>query len=239
MQTVRSRDKISRYLATDAHTLDRFEREGRKLGEKELPVSESEDLTKFENDEINSASILWNKFQSELHDLKRQAENEIKSLSHRISVTIPSNERDANEACDAEISKIEAELGPSSANYSDNQTQLDQVRSDLKSVKATLNNRELQTNFEGVYFPFMFVLAFAEVWVNSRSFELFFESNSLVSLLLASAVGAMLVFFAHITGVSIKRALPESAKSSRLKTTFSMLFLNSLVAIFILYLGKM
>ena len=82
MQTVRSRDKISRYLATDAHTLDRFEREGRKLGEKELPVSESEDLSKFENDEINSASILWNKFQSELHDLKRQAENEIKRDSY-------------------------------------------------------------------------------------------------------------------------------------------------------------
>ena len=85
----------------------------------------------------------------------------------------------------------------------------------------------------------MFVLAFAEVWVNSRSFELFFESNSLVSLLLASAVGAMLVFFAHITGISNKEGTSESAKNGRLKTTFSMLFLNSLVAIFILYLGKM
>ena len=85
----------------------------------------------------------------------------------------------------------------------------------------------------------MFALAFAEVWVNSKSFELFFASNQLISLLLASAVGAMLVFFAHITGASIKRALPETAKNGRAKTTVSMIMLNSLVAVFVLFLGKM
>ena len=85
----------------------------------------------------------------------------------------------------------------------------------------------------------MFALAFAEVWVNSKSFELFFASNQLISLLLASAVGAMLVFFAHITGASIKRALPDEAKRGRAKTTVSMVMLNSLVAVFILFLGKM
>ena len=49
----------------------------------------------------------------------------------------------------------------------------------------------------------------------------------------------MLVFFAHITGASIKRALPDEAKKGRTKTTVSMVMLNSLVAVFILFLGKM
>ena len=58
--------------------------------------------------------------------------------------------------------------------FSNNQEQLDQVAADLKAVKSALNNRELQSQFETVYVPFMFALAFAEVWVNSKSFELFF-----------------------------------------------------------------
>ena len=47
------------------------------------------------------------------------------------------------------------------------------------------------------------------------------------------------MFFAHITGASIKRALPDEAKRGRAKTTISMVMLNSLVAVFILFLGKM
>ena len=239
MADIRSREKIERYISVEAGTLDRFEREGRRLGEKEIPASDATDLSRNEIDEINSASQLWNTFQNEVTSAKQKAEAEVKAVTQQISVVLPSKEVDAEETCDAELGKIETEIGPGSAAFSSNQEQLDQVTADLKAVKSSLNNRELQSQFETVYLPFMFALAFAEVWVNSKSFELFFASNQLISLLLASAVGAMLVFFAHITGASIKRALPEEAKRGRAKTTVSMVMLNSLVAVFILFLGKM
>jgi len=239
MAEIRSRDKIDRYISVDSGTLDRFEREGKRLGEKDLPASDASDLSRNEIDEINLASQLWNTFQTEIISAKNKAESELKVINQQITVVLPSKEVDAAETCDAELGRIETEIGPSSAAFSSNQEQLDQVSSDLKAVKSSLNNRELQSQFEVVYLPFMFALAFAEVWVNSKSFELFFASNQLISLLLASAVGAMLVFFAHITGASIKRALPEDAKRGRTKTTVSMILLNSLVAVFILFLGKM
>ncbi len=239
MAEIRSRVKIERYFSVDAGALDRFEREGKRLGEKDLPASNASDLSRIEIDEINSASLLWNSFQNEIAAAKSKAETEVKAINQQISVVLPSKEVDAEETCDAELGKIETEIGPGSAAFSNNQEQLDQVAADLKAVKNTLNNRELQSQFETVYVPFMFALAFAEVWVNSKSFELFFASNQLISLLLASAVGAMLVFFAHITGSSIKRALPDEAKRGRAKTAVSMVMLNSLVAVFILFLGKM
>ena len=239
MADIRSREKIERYISVDSGTLDRFEREGKRLGEKDIPASDASDLSRNEIDEINSASQLWNTFQNEITSAKQKAEAEVKVVTQQISVVLPSKEVDAEETCDAELGKIETEIGPASAAFSSNQEQLDQVTADLKAVKSSLNNRELQSQFETVYLPFMFALAFAEVWVNSKSFELFFASNQLISLLLASAVGAMLVFFAHITGASIKRALPDEAKKGRTKTTVSMVMLNSLVAVFILFLGKM
>lgn len=239
MNEIRSRVKIDRYISVEASALDRFEREGKRLGEKDLPASNASDLSRIEIDEINSASQLWSSFESEIAAAKSKAETEVNTINQQISVALPSKEVDAEETCDAELGKIETEIGPGSAAFSNNQEQLDQVATDLKNVKSSLNNRELQSQFESFYVPFMFALAFAEVWVNSKSFELFFASNQLISLLLASAVGAMLVFFAHITGSSIKRALPDEAKRGRAKTTFSMVMLNSLVAVFILFLGKM
>ena len=239
MTEIRSREKVERYIAVDSGTLDRFEREGKRLGDKDLPPSDAAELTRNELDEITSASQLWNTYSNEVAAAKNRAVTMVNSINQKLSVDLPSKEADAEDTCDAELNKIETEIGPSSAAFSSNQEQLDQVTADLKAVKRSLNNRELQSQFETVYLPFMFALAFAEVWVNSKSFELFFASNQLISLLLASAVGAMLVFFAHITGASIKRALPDTAKNGRAKTTVSMIMLNSLVAVFVLFLGKM
>ena len=239
MAEIRSRDKIERYISVDTGVLERFEREGRRQGEKDLPSTDASELSRSEIDELNTATQLWNTFQSEVTAAKGRCESEVKKITQQISVVLPSKEVEAEESCDAELEKIETEIGPGSAAFSNNQQLLDQVSSDLKSVKSSLNNRELQSQFETIYIPFMLALAFAEVWVNSKSFELFFASNQLISLLLASAVGAMLVFFAHITGASIKRALPEEAKQGRTKTTISMVMLNSLVAVFIVFLGKM
>ena len=66
-------------------------------------------------------------------------------------------------------------VGPKSAVFDSTSIRYAEVTSDLKLVRNSLNNRELQTSFVKTYVPFMLALAFAEVWVNRLAFELFFD----------------------------------------------------------------
>ena len=239
MPDFKSLQKIERLVSTDQLVLAQFEREGERQAQKDLPSTNSTSLSKFENDEIKAHQDAINHLMTEVERFKSSANGELSELKRKVSSEFPNSTKDIEDRFNSEIDKIEAEVGPRSAVFDDNATSLAEVTGDLKLVKRSLNNRELQTNFESFYIIFMIALAFAEVWVNRLAFELFFESNPLVSLFLAVAVGGMLVFFAHITGISIKRALPETERGNRLRVTLSMLLLNGLVGIFVFYLAKM
>lgn len=239
MPDFKSLQKIERLVSTDQLVLAQFEREGERQAQKDLPSTNSTSLSKFENDEIKAHQDAINHLMTEVERFKSSANGELSDLKRKVSSEFPNSTKDIEDRFNSEIDKIEAEVGPRSAVFDDNATSLAEVTGDLKLVKRSLNNRELQTNFESFYIIFMIALAFAEVWVNRLAFELFFESNPLVSLFLAVAVGGMLVFFAHITGISIKRALPETERGNRLRVTLSMLLLNGLVGVFVFYLAKM
>ena len=239
MPDFKSLQKIERLVSTDQLVLAQFEREGERQAQKDLPSTNSTSLSKFENDEIKAHQDAINHLMTEVERFKSSANVELVDLKRKVSSEFPNSTKDIEDRFNSEIDKIEAEVGPRSAVFDDNATSLAEVTGDLKLVKRSLNNRELQTNFESFYIIFMIALAFAEVWVNRLAFELFFESNPLVSLFLAVAVGGMLVFFAHITGISIKRALPETERGNRLRVTLSMLLLNGLVGVFVFYLAKM
>ena len=239
MPEFKSLQKIERLVSTDQLVLAQFEREGERQAQKDLPSTNSASLSKFENDEIKAHQDAINHLMTEAERFKNSANSELADLKRKVSSEFPNSAKDIDDRFNSEIDKIEAEVGPRSAVFDDNATSLAEVTGDLKLVKRSLNNRELQTNFESFYTIFMIALAFAEVWVNRLAFELFFESNPLVSLFLAVAVGGMLVFFAHITGISVKRALPETERGNRLRVTLSMLMLNGLVGVFVFYLAKM
>ena len=239
MPDFKSLQKIERLVSTDQLVLAQFEREGERQAQKDLPGTNSASLSKFENDEIKAHQDAINQLMKEAERFKESANSELADLKRKVSSEFPNSAKDIDDRFNSEIDKIEAEVGPRSAVFDDNATSLAEVTGDLKLVKRSLNNRELQTNLESFYTIFMIALAFAEVWVNRLAFELFFESNQLASTFLAVAVGGMLVFFAHATGISIKRALPETERGNRLRVTSSMLMLNGLVVVFIYYLAKM
>ena len=239
MPDFKSLQKIERLVSTDQLVLAQYEREGERQGQKNLPSDAAASLCKFENDEIKAHQDAINALMKEVERFKDSANNELADLKRKVSSEFPNSAKDIEDRFNSEVDKIEAEVGPRSAVFDDNAASLAEVTGDLKLVKRSLNNRELQTNFESFYMIFMIALAFAEVWVNRLAFELFFESVPLVSLFLAIAVGGMLVFFAHITGVSVKRALPETERGNRTRVMLSMLMLNGLVGVFIFYLAKM
>ena len=239
MKDFRTTQKIERLSSLDASSIAKFEREGVRQGQRELPHANETDLSKFEREVLSEHRGLLNELEKEISDFQKNAQQTTSKLRRELDSIIPEKERDILSRTEANVERVEAELGPNSAAFEDNSTKLAETISDVKITKRSLNNRELQVSLVSSYIPFMAALAFAEVWVNSMAFELFFESTPIVSYFLAMAVGAMLVFFAHITGTSVKRALPEEAKPNRLRVTISMLMLNSLVVIFIFYLAKM
>ena len=79
--------KLSGTFLLDSGTLDRLEREGKRLGEKDLPASDASDLSRNEIDEINSASQLWNTFQNEITSAKQKAEAEVKAVTQQICLS--------------------------------------------------------------------------------------------------------------------------------------------------------
>lgn len=231
-------EKLKRIKAEDEIILARFRREGEKLGLQNLPKTETVDLSKIEADEVSKTQTILNEFKNEVTSFREKTKRKIDLITTYLDNENPTKQSETLEKFEANLNTIENEYGPGSAIYENTINQLNEAKNSLSEVKNSLGNRELQIGFAHIYWPFMFCLAFAEVAVNRLAFELFFEGSPFSSLLLAIAVGGMLVFFSHITGSSIKHSLIKN-KFQNTNTFISLFFLNSLVGFFVFYLAKM
>lgn len=239
MTEYRSIEKLDRLTEDDNLTLARFRREGERLGSKNIPLTNQSDLSDFEASEIKACTELLKTLEKEVESFQSDAQIKIEKLSRDLDNELPNKQTEILDEADAELDKVETDLGIKSAVFENVDKEFNEVNSNLKEVRRTLGNRELQISLVNIYFPFMVCLALAEVSVNRLAFELFFAGSPLSSILLAVAVGAMLIFFAHITGVSLKRNKGKSESGEKLNTLMAMCLLNVLVGIFIYYLAKM
>ena len=239
MAEFRLLEKVERLALDDELTLSKYRREGERLGQKEEPKSEVKEISEFEKSEIVEHRETLERFSDEVVRFEKNAIAKIENLNREISETLPSKQSEIVDEANAELDKIEADMGPKSAVYEDVDTRITECSERLSDVRRSVANRELQIQFPAAYLPFMVALALAEVSVNRLAFELFFEGSPLASMLLAVAVGVVLVFFAHVTGNAVKRSLPKVAPGERTGTILSLLLLNGLVGVFVFYLAKM
>ena len=230
---------LERLLKSDDQDNSRCERKGVESGKSNTPASSSKNLSKFELDEKNKIEKAFEKLSIEVNTLSTQLDSQRKETLRKLDIQIPKNQDETDTLHQDEIEQIEKLVGLNSTVQKDISNKLEIAHSTLRTIKIAVNNRPLSLEFVKLYMPFMLALAFAEVWVNRLAFELFFESTPLVSLFLASAIGVMLVFFAHVTGSAIKRTQSTEVTVQKSKTFFSMIILNSLVIVFIFYLAKM
>ena len=101
-------------------------------------------------------------------------------------------------------------------------------------------SRPVLTKFEKYYIPFLLLLSTAEIPVNRKAFALFFHGQDWVLLILAIAVGAMLVFFAHTIGHLIREAgSDDSPKNLRLKQYLGIGSISSVILILVYFLALM
>ena len=213
-------------------------RSGLNDGKNEQPPSDQAELQGFEK-------TLVADFVANVQNFHRACKAKIASLTREIEKTryqidedIPKQIEIVSTDNKAELDSIERQFGPRSAAYEAAHSQHEEAKRSHQAV-ADLLKRPLQVHFIGFYLPFMVALAFAEVWVNRLAFELFFESNPIVSIGLAVAVGAVLIFFAHISGAIAKHAQCEEISPPKAKMYWSLLGLNGIVFILTLFLAKM
>jgi hypothetical protein len=106
---------------------------------------------------------------------------------------------------DDRAASLRRESGPEAPAFKDSAARAEEAQKSLRSVRAEVNNRPLRTSFGPLYGLMMLLLALAEVPVNRAAFELTFREEPIFSLLLAAAVGIILIFFAHVAGIVLRR----------------------------------
>ena len=233
---IKFQNQIDRLSDTSPNIIEKITREGKADGKKNVPASDSKNVN-FE--EQLSAEMLDNfgKYENDFVNLKKKHDSKIEKNISTIEHKLKQSSDDENRKFDQFISELEKSDGEDSHQYDDIINKISDNEISLRSLKSQLEDRELQTSLVSSYMPFMLLLSFAEVWINRLAFELFFESNPLVSFLLALAVGGVLVFFAHISGTTVKRL--SYSKWNKGISLFFLALLNSLTVVVIIYLAKM
>lgn len=216
----------------------RFGRLGEMDGKAELPLSDSPALSVHEQQLFDSSAEKWRDFKANLVTERQRLERELTSISSKISHDLdPSELAGAAEQTQA-MDLLQLGMGEGSTEYSDLKGEYDIAQSNLDSLKSQLG-RPLTISFEHTYLPLMLLLSLAELWVNRLSFELVFESMPLVSIMLAAAVGVLLMFFAHIIGTQFKRSQCPLTSSDNGKTYWAIFFIGLIALLLIFSLAVM
>lgn len=85
------------------------------------------------------------------------------------------------------------------------------------------------------YWPFLLALASLEVPVNQLAFQLYFGEGSLLSTVITFGIGVVLVYFAHMIGVTLRRFRHNSESTGGSAASMAWLLLLLLLSIIISY----
>ena len=232
---IKNQTYVDRFTNLDSSVLSRIEKDAEFDARKNYPSSDAEEFSKIERDIINEANDLSLKYSSEVEKIRQQKNDEKEKCVKILKEDYPAKKRDLELNHQNRVETLASKLGSYSPKIERLNEELSDNKVSLNSLRNYVNGRELQTHFHNVYFLFMVALSLAEVWINRLAFELFFESNPLISLFLAAAVGAVLVFFSHITGHVVR----QIHHTNKVTASISLIALTSLSLVFIFYLAKM
>ena len=232
---IKNQTYVDRFTNLDSSVLSRIEKDAEFDARKNYPSSDAEEFSKIERDIINEANDLSLKYSSEVEKIRQQKNDEKEKCVKILKEDYPAKKRDLELNHQNRVETLASKLGSYSPKIERLNEELSDNKVSLNSLRNYVNGRELQTHFYNVYFLFMVALSLAEVWINRLAFELFFESNPLISLFLAAAVGAVLVFFSHITGHVVR----QIHHTNKVTASISLIALTSLSLVFIFYLAKM
>lgn len=172
------------------------------------------------------------KYKAVLGKIIGQEESELESLNQRLQESFLQEQADAQSARNSKLENLEQTIGPQSAAFESRRKQVARAEETLDGVRARLKGRPLRVQLVHSYAPIMIFLSVIEAPINRLSFELFFQEDPLISLLIAFGIGVALVFFAHSIGIGLKQI--NSPRTAWLKTFQIVLIVLAFVSAIVL-----
>ena len=161
--------------------------------------------TDFQDGLLGRAKAAVLSLQSDLAAQARDLHRQIEDLARERDDHIGQRMTDLREERQRALQALENTRGPVAAPFARAALAGEESDKALRAVRAQVNGRPLRRGLVHVYLPLMICLALVEMPVNRLAFELFFQEQPLISLALAGVVGAVLIFFAHMIGILIRR----------------------------------
>lgn len=197
--SIQARKSISKYLDLQKHELQIAEGRGQTDAESASFEIDSAEPVGFMQEAISQAKSAWSSYQSAYSENENELQTKINAEEYQVKNGIPDEIKILEEKKRGDDELFETKEGRNSSEYEKIKEDLADAKSHYERIRGELN-RPLMTKFERAYVPFLCILALAEVPINRQAFELFFSESPTVILILALAVGIMLVFFAHSLG---------------------------------------
>ena len=219
------------FASIDSLTI-RYASCGKDDGEKDIPHEKSSDIRGHELDVIHLAQKVWSEYKAASLEDRTLLTTELQQCRAQID-----EGTQAKKNIEVERTKghrnLELEHGLSSGQYIRMKEVYDQSSQELKELQDLLK-RPLMVSMQKYYIPLMLSLSFAEVPLNKLSFELFFEGMPLAMYAMATAIGALFLFFSHIAGLNLRRTQCEYTATRKLQVyvAFSLLLIFVLGLIF-------
>ena len=197
-------------------------------------------LDDFEDGLLGRAKSSMLTLQTELtthgNDLSRQIDDLNRDLTDHIGQQMNELREEKQRALQA----LEKAFGPSSASFDRARHRSETTERELRTIRADINGRPLRRSLVWLYVPVMILLALVEIPVNRLAFELFFQEQPAFSLVLAGAIGSVLIFFADRIGTLLRRTEQERAnRGPQVKRWLGIVIFGILAAVVMFLLAKM
>ncbi len=177
---------------------------GRKASTGDIPLLKRR-FTDFGDSLLGRAKAAVLGLQAELTGHARDLHRQVGDLARERDEHIGERLRECREERQQVLQTLERTIGPrSAATVAASQT-LEEAERAHRTVRAEVQGRPLRRSMVRVYLPVLGLLALMEVPVNRLAFELFFQEQPAFSLALAMAAGVVLMFFAHLVGMMVRR----------------------------------
>ena len=226
---------INKYLELPEYEIKKAQKDGELDGKKNIPNPDENDFSGVVLKILTEARSSWTTYLSAKKVYLKEIKNKLSEADYEIDTNISASIQKENATLEQEQSLYISQEGNQSSKHQKLEEDLRVAKKDYDFLRGELN-RPVLTKFEKFYFPFLLVLSLAEIPINRKAFALFFGNEGWVLLLLAIAVGAMLVFFSHIVGHLIRETgSNDSPKNLRFKK-YSGIGSISVVMIILVYI---
>jgi len=224
---------IQKFINPDSNTLHTHSLAGEKDGKNNIPASDSEAFSLYEQGVINDVKGSWNKYKENTNEIKSDLEKKINSLSQEIDQKLPDQVEQIEKEKIQEYENLSNTKGPKSITHNDLRERHETAKNQLNELRLRLG-RPLEIHFETFYYPILIALMFGEVGINKMAFEGLFSSGGPFPFILAATVGAIFLITAHTSGKSLKQLDNDSSAFTASKTYISVsIFL--IIMVFIMY----